>query len=97
MLNISVVLFLLLVLKFFSYSSAQDKPKLTLDEFFNYVEYPTVIFSPTGQHLLIETLQPSWETNSYSHDLWLYDIQQQQKRLIIADISEHFAPIWSPS
>ncbi|CAM4900207.1 unnamed protein product [Rotaria socialis] len=96
MLKFSIVLFLLLVLKFFSYSSAQDKPKLTLDEFFNYVEYPTVILSPTGQHLLIETLRPSWETNSHSHDLWLYDIQQQQKRLIIADVSEYFAPIWSP-
>lgn len=89
-------LFLLILLKAFIFCSAQNKTKLSLDEFFNYIEYLILSFSPTGQHFVYDVLQPSWETNSYSHMLWLYDIQRESK-LLITDKLSYFPPIWSPS
>jgi dipeptidyl aminopeptidase/acylaminoacyl peptidase len=76
---------------------AEDKGKLTLDEFFDYTEYPTVSMSPTDQQLLIEVLKPSWSTDSYSKSLWLYDIEKDQRKLIYKITGDSMAPRWLPS
>ncbi|CAF0943937.1 unnamed protein product [Adineta ricciae] len=91
------MIFVVLVLQLLLCSFAETKPKLTQDEFFNYVDYPTVSVSPTGEYLFYEEMRPSWETNSFVRKLWLYDIRQQQKRLITADSTDFFFPMWSPS
>jgi dipeptidyl aminopeptidase/acylaminoacyl peptidase len=51
---------------------AEEKPKLTLDEFFNYVEFTAVKLSPDGQAVVIATDRADWEKNIFREDLWLY-------------------------
>src|SRR6202047_4356567 len=48
------------------------KPKLTLDEFFNSVSYPSVKVSPDGNSAVIETERADWEQQIFRKDLWLY-------------------------
>ena len=40
---------------------SQSKPKLTLDEFFNSVSYPTVALSPDGHSVVIATERADWD------------------------------------
>ncbi|CAF3222042.1 unnamed protein product [Rotaria socialis] len=72
-------------------------PNLTFDEFFDYTTFPLLKFSPTAQHLLIQTRCPSWNTSSYENTLWLYDIKNQTKKLITLNLSASSKPKWSPS
>jgi dipeptidyl aminopeptidase/acylaminoacyl peptidase len=51
---------------------AADKPKLTLDEFFNSVEFKTVKLSSDGNFIVIATVRADWEENIFRKDLWLY-------------------------
>jgi dipeptidyl aminopeptidase/acylaminoacyl peptidase len=48
------------------------KPKLTLDEFFNSVSFPTVKVSPDGNSVVIETEKADWEQQTFRKELWLY-------------------------
>ncbi len=48
------------------------KPPLTLDEFFNSVDIPTVRIAPDGRAVAIETSRADWEANRFRNDLWLY-------------------------
>jgi dipeptidyl aminopeptidase/acylaminoacyl peptidase len=72
------------------------KPRLTFDEFFDSTIFTSLSFSPTGQHLLIETTHASWNTSSYENILWIYDIQQQTKKLITKNPHQSIKPQWSP-
>ena len=53
-------------------ASAEGKPKLTLDEFFNSVAYNSVELSPDGNSVVIGTERADWTQQIYRHDLWLY-------------------------
>ena len=77
---------------------AADKPKLTLDEFFNYVDYPAVQISPDGHAIIIETERADWEQNIFRKDLWLYrDSGQGEGTLTQLTRSGHDTdPQWSP-
>ncbi|CAF3899665.1 unnamed protein product [Rotaria sp. Silwood1] len=75
-----IQLYLLLILQILSCFATEAKPKLTFDEFFDYTTFPFLKFSPTGQHLLIQTRHPSWNASVYENTLWLYDIQNQTKK-----------------
>jgi dipeptidyl aminopeptidase/acylaminoacyl peptidase len=70
--NLSL-LFLVVTLSLPS-AQAADKPKITLDEFFNYVSYDHVKLSPDGQTVLIGTERPDWDQNIFRKELWLYRI-----------------------
>src|SRR6202158_3340343 len=48
------------------------KPKLTLDEFFNSVSFPSVKVSPDGNSVVIETEKADWEQQIFRKELWLY-------------------------
>jgi len=48
------------------------KPLLTLDDFFNSVDLPTVRIAPDGRAVAIETTRADWEGNRFRSDLWLY-------------------------
>src|SRR5439155_19349258 len=77
---------------------AADKPKLTLDEFFNYVDYPAIQISPDGHAIVIETERADWEQNIFRKDLWLFrDVGQGEGTLTQLTRSGHDSdPQWSP-
>jgi acylaminoacyl-peptidase len=77
---------------------AADKPKITLDEFFNYVEYPAIQLSPDGHAIVIETERADWEQSIFRKDLWLYrDSGQGDGTLTQLTRSGHDTdPQWSP-
>src|SRR5450631_170347 len=51
---------------------AQNKPKLTLDEFFNSVSFPALEISPDGNSVVIVTERADWDQQIFRTDLWLY-------------------------
>ncbi|CAF3061026.1 unnamed protein product [Rotaria sp. Silwood2] len=95
MFKILIITYLFLIFKLFSCTINESKPILTLDEFFDYTKFPSLIFSPNGQHLLIHKNRPSWNSNSYENSLWLYEIKEQQKKLITSQFDASFRPRWS--
>lgn len=87
----------LFVVLFFlpAFSTAQAKPKLTLDEFFNAVSYPSLEVSPDGHSVVIETERPDWDQQIFRKDLWLF--RDASGSLVQLTESGHdSAPQWSP-
>ena len=64
-------LLLALILSCVLFSVAQ-KPKLTLDEFFNSVGFRSVEMSPDGNSVVIATERADWDQQIFRTDLWLY-------------------------
>jgi dipeptidyl aminopeptidase/acylaminoacyl peptidase len=52
--------------------TAQTKPKLTLDEFFNSVDFTALQISPDGNSVVIATERADWDQQIFRTDLWLY-------------------------
>jgi dipeptidyl aminopeptidase/acylaminoacyl peptidase len=77
---------------------AQDKPKLTLDEFFNSVSYSSIALSPDGSSVVIGTDRADWDQQIFRTDLWLYrDDGKGGGSLIQLTQSGHDVdPQWSP-
>ncbi|HEV2470734.1 MAG TPA: S9 family peptidase [Candidatus Sulfotelmatobacter sp.] len=92
----SAVLLALIVICSFAVS-AQNKPKLTLDEFFNSVSFPSVEISPDGNAIVIETERADWDQQIFRRDLWLYREASNSGSLIQLTQSGHDSePKWSP-
>jgi dipeptidyl aminopeptidase/acylaminoacyl peptidase len=51
---------------------AQTKPKLTLDEFFNSVDFTALEISPDGNSVVIGTERADWDQQIFRKDLWLW-------------------------
>ncbi len=51
---------------------AQSKPKLTLDEFFNSVDFTALEISPDGNFVVIGADRADWDQQIFRSDLWLY-------------------------
>ena len=62
----------LVVVLIFASAQAADKPKLTLDEFFNSVSFTGIKLSPDGQSVVIGTDRADWDQNIFREDLWIY-------------------------
>jgi dipeptidyl aminopeptidase/acylaminoacyl peptidase len=80
---------------------AQSKPKLTLDEFFNYVSYPAIALSPDGHSVVIVTERPDWDQQIFRHDLWLYrdlagNPSQESALIPLTQSGQDSDPKWSP-
>jgi acylaminoacyl-peptidase len=76
---------------------AENKPKLTLDEFFNSVDYPSIAISPDGTSIVIVAERPDWDQKIFRTDLWLYRDNPQAASLIQLTQSGHDSePKWSP-
>lgn len=74
---------------------ATDKPKLTLDEFFNWVEVDSVQISPDGHSVVIQTDRADWDQSIFRDDLWLYrDDAHALLQLTQSGHDRH--PQWSP-
>ncbi len=71
------------------------KPPITVDEFFNAVEFANVRISPDGRAVVIETERADWEANRFRSDLWLY--REDGGALTPLTVSGHDSePEWSP-
>jgi dipeptidyl aminopeptidase/acylaminoacyl peptidase len=73
-----VGLIVLLILSAFTYaqtaqsSAAGAKPRITLDEFFNFVQYTQAVIAPDGNAVVIGTERGDWKHNRFRKDLWLW-------------------------
>ncbi|MGC1370942.1 MAG: prolyl oligopeptidase family serine peptidase [Candidatus Sulfotelmatobacter sp.] len=95
--KISKYVFLFTILLLTSFASANSKPKLTLDGFFNSVSYPTIALSPDGNSVVIVTERADWDQRIFRHDLWLYRDDGKTVSLIQLTQSGHDTePKWSP-
>jgi dipeptidyl aminopeptidase/acylaminoacyl peptidase len=75
--------------------SAQSKPKLTIDDFFNSVSFRGIELSPDGNSVVFGTDRADWDQQIFRTDLWLY--RDDSKALIQLTQSGHDSdPKWSP-
>ena len=56
----------------FGQTREQSKPRITLDEFFNYVSYTGLQLAPDGKALLIGTRRADWGHDRFRKDIWLW-------------------------
>jgi dipeptidyl aminopeptidase/acylaminoacyl peptidase len=76
---------------------AQNKPKLTLDEFLNGVDFTAVELSPDGNSVVICAERADWDQQIFRSDLWLYHDDGKGGNLIQLTQSGHDSePKWSP-
>ncbi len=54
------------------FASAQAKPAISLDEFFNTSDIRSTAISPDGTSAVLEITAPDWQNNRFKKDLWLY-------------------------
>ncbi len=96
--RVRLILILLLTAVGAMQLSAADKPKISLDEFFNYVDFSSVNISPDGRSVVIGTTRADWEQNRFRHDLWLYrgDASAQDPLFQLTDSGHDSEPQWSP-
>src|SRR6266567_6957394 len=74
-----------------------QKPKLTLDEFFNAVDFKSLEISPDGNSVVIATGRADWDQQIFRSDLWLYHDDGKGGSLIQLTQSGHDSePRWSP-
>jgi dipeptidyl aminopeptidase/acylaminoacyl peptidase len=87
-----------LVILIVASAQAADKPKLTLDEFFNYVEFTSVKVSPDGRSVVIATNRADWEQNIFREDLWIYrdDGRGAGSLARLTNSGYDRSPQWSP-
>jgi dipeptidyl aminopeptidase/acylaminoacyl peptidase len=96
--TIQKLLLSLLLLEFTAaLAFTQEKPKVTLDEFFNSVSYPSVELSPEGNSVVLVSERADWDQQIFRNDLWLYRDDAKGGSLIQLTQSGHdTAPKWSP-
>jgi dipeptidyl aminopeptidase/acylaminoacyl peptidase len=91
------VALLLLSLSVGTFTFAQNKSKISFDEFFNAVSFSSVKISPDGNSVVIGTERADWDRQIYSKDLWLYRGDGDKGSLIQLTQSGHDTePKWSP-
>src|SRR5882762_2325 len=79
-------------------ASAADKPKITFDEFFNYVEFSAVQISPDGNSIVIAADRADWDRQIFQTDLWLYrdDANGAGSLTQLTQSGHESVPRWSP-
>src|SRR5690349_11971104 len=82
---------------FILFYTIETKSNLTLDTFFNYTTFQSLSLSPNGQHLLIQTQRPAWDSNTFENSLWLYQTLERRKKLITNKLFAGVQFKWSPS
>jgi len=78
-----------------AHAAPGSKPRITLDEFFNAVDFGAVTLSPDGHMVAIATARPDWKNERFRQDLWLW--RDSDGMLIPLTQSGHDSdPKWSP-
>ena len=80
----------------FTIGSAQEKPKLTLDDIFNAVSFPALAVSPDGNSVVIETDRADWDQQIFRKDLWLYRDANGGTLVQLTESGHDKNPQWSP-
>jgi dipeptidyl aminopeptidase/acylaminoacyl peptidase len=75
---------------------AADKPKITLDEFFNAVDFTAVKVSPDGHSVVIAAERADWDQNIFRRDLWLYRDDGSGSFVQLTQSGHDSDPEWSP-
>jgi len=76
-------------------AASGSKPRITLDEFFNAVDFSAVALSPDGHTVAIATDRADWKNERFRQDLWLW--RDSDGVLIPLTQSGHDSdPRWSP-
>jgi dipeptidyl aminopeptidase/acylaminoacyl peptidase len=87
-----------LLISFCESAQPQDKPRLTLDEFFNAVSFSAIDLSPDGHSIVIGTERADWDQQIFRNDLWLYRESGNEQLLTQLTQSGHDShPKWSPN
>ncbi len=73
------------------------KPKLTLDEFFDAVQFDAVKVSPDGNAVVVATERADWEKDIFRQELWLYRLAGGAGTLLqLTQGGRDRDPQWSP-
>jgi dipeptidyl aminopeptidase/acylaminoacyl peptidase len=85
-------------LQFVAISLWAQKPKLTLDDFFNSVSIDSVKLSPDGRAVAIASSRADWDQEIFRKDLWLYreEANGGTALLPLTQTGHDSDPEWSP-
>jgi dipeptidyl aminopeptidase/acylaminoacyl peptidase len=88
------------LLALFGYSqqvptSRSKSAPLTLDEYFEFVDYSRVAMSPDGHNVVIATERADWKEQRYRADLWLWRDGMTDPELL-TNSGHDSDPRWSP-
>jgi dipeptidyl aminopeptidase/acylaminoacyl peptidase len=73
------------------------KPKLTLNEFFDSVQFDAVEMSPDGNAVVIATERADWDKEMFRQELWMYRIAGGAGTLLqLTQGGRDRDPQWSP-
>jgi dipeptidyl aminopeptidase/acylaminoacyl peptidase len=78
-----------------SLSFSQEKPKLTLDEFFNAVYFRDVRIAPDGNAVAFVTERADWDKDRFRDDIWLYRVNGGTLSPL-TQTGHDSSPQWSP-
>ena len=73
---------------------SQDKPAISLDEYFNTTGITSTALSPDGARAVIGTETPDWKNNAFRHDLWMWSKAEGLRPL--AHMGDEESPAFSP-
>jgi dipeptidyl aminopeptidase/acylaminoacyl peptidase len=73
-----------------------QKPLLSLDDFFDFVEIRAIQISPDGHDVIVETVRADWPNNRFRNDLWLYQDVGGGSLALITQSGHDGGAQWSP-
>ncbi len=76
-------------------ASRSDKPPISLDEFFSYVEIHGLALAPDGSMAVIGTERADWKRNRFRDDLWIWRANDNSLAPLTTtghDSDPHFSP-----
>ncbi len=88
---LAMILFATVTLPF---AWSQQKPKLTIDDYFNYVEIRGVKLSPDGSALVVGTVRADWAQERFRRDLWL--VREGAAPQLLTQSGQDSEASWSP-
>src|SRR6266576_6438985 len=92
-----IALLALISMLFLGTAAAENKPKITLDEFFNAVGFSSLELAPDGNSVVIGSERADWDQQIFRKDLWLYRDDGKTGSLTQLTESGHDTdPKWSP-